>query len=286
MNDHQPDPSADRGVPGPGIDAPMFTARLEHELDEAVAAFARRGHLLVALDFDGVLAPLVDDPTTSRMTDAAVWAVDRLAALPDVTVAVVSGRDAGTLASLADLPDGTLVVASHGAERGRIDAGSETGLTSEPIDLDDELAALRAEVLRGTEEVVAAHPGTHLEAKPASITLHTRGMSEDAARAATTELLTGPAGLPGVRVISGHDVLEMAVLTVTKGDGVLDLRAETGADAVLYAGDDRTDEDAFAVLREHDLSVKVGDGETAARFRVGDPDEFAVVLDRLAQLRA
>ncbi|MGO1584052.1 MAG: trehalose-phosphatase, partial [Actinomycetaceae bacterium] len=90
---------------------------------------------------------------------------------------------------------------------------------------------------------------------------------------------------PGVRVISGHDVIEMAVLTVTKGDGVLDLRAETGADAVLYAGDDRTDEDAFAVLTGTDLSLKVGDGPTAARFRVGDPDEVAVVLDRLAELR-
>ncbi|MGC5628259.1 trehalose-phosphatase [Georgenia sp. Z1344] len=282
MNE-QPDVSADRGVPGPGIDSPMFTVRLDPELDEAVGALARHEHLLVALDFDGVLAPLVDDPLTSRMTDAAVWAVDQLAQLPGVSVAVVSGRDATTLASLADLPEGTRIVASHGAERGRITA--DGGITADPIDLDDELVALRAEVLRETERIVAEHPGTHLEAKPASVTLHTRGLGEDAARAATTALLTGPAGLPGVRVISGHDVLEMAVLTVTKGDGVLDLRADTGADAVLYAGDDRTDEDAFAVLTGADLGLKVGDGETAARFRVGDPDEVAAVLDRLARLR-
>lgn len=287
MTDEHPAGGFDAGVPGPGIDAPMFTARLDHELDEALGELAGAGSLLIALDFDGVLAPLVDDPTSSRMTDGAVLAVDTLSRLDGVTIAVVSGRDAATLASLADLPAGTLVVASHGAERGRI-ADGEGGagtLVADPIDLPPELVDLRAEVLRETERIVAAHPGTRTEAKPASVTLHTRGLDEDRARAATTELLSGPAGLPGVRVISGHDVIEMAVLTVTKGDGVLDLRAETGADAVLYAGDDRTDEDAFAVLTGTDLSLKVGDGPTAARFRVGDPDEVAVVLDRLAELR-
>lgn len=277
----------DAGVPGPGIDAPMFTSQLEPELDEAVHALSRAGTLLVALDFDGVLAPLVDDPADSRMTDAAVRAVDALSRLDGVTVAVVSGRDAATLVSLADLPAGTLVVASHGAERGRTAEGPQgrTELVADPIDLPAELVALREEVLRETERIVAEHPGTRMEAKPASVTLHTRGLDEDRARAATTALLSGPAGLPGVRVISGHDVVEMAVLTVTKGDGVLDLRAETGADAVLYAGDDRTDEDAFAVLTDDDLTLKVGDDRTVARFRVGDPDEAAAVLDRLVALR-
>ena len=60
----------------------------------------------------------------------------------------------------------------------------------------------------------------------------------------------------------------------------------TGAQAVFYGGDDTTDEDAFAVLGDTDLSIKVGEGSTRARFRVADPDEFAFVLLHLLALRS
>lgn len=287
---HGTDPHADAdpGVPGPGIDAPTFTTHLQPELDAAVRDFAAHDRVLLALDFDGVLAPLVDDPESSAMTDAAAWALHELAGLDGVELAIVTGRDAETLVTLTDLPDGTRIVASHGAERGIVRTGQdgEAELVAEPLELDPELVALRAEVLREVERIQAEHPSSRIERKPASVTLHTRGIDEREARSATTALLGGPAGLPGVRVISGHDMLEMSVLTVTKGDGVLDLRAESGVDAILYAGDDRTDEDAFAVLQDGDLGIKVGDAETVARFRVGDPDEFTVVLARLVQLRS
>jgi trehalose-6-phosphatase len=76
------------------------------------------------------------------------------------------------------------------------------------------------------------------------------------------------------------------VLSVTKGDALVQLRTELGADAVLYAGDDTTDEDAFAVLGEGDVGIKVGAGETGAAYRVTDPEEFSAVLMRLATLRS
>ena len=69
-------------------------------------------------------------------------------------------------------------------------------------------------------------------------------------------------------------------------DTALDaLREQVRADAVLFAGDDVTDETAFARLRDGDVGVKVGDGETAARFRVADPAAMADVLRRLVELR-
>jgi trehalose 6-phosphate phosphatase len=55
---------------------------------------------------------------------------------------------------------------------------------------------------------------------------------------------------------------------------------------VFYAGDDVTDEDAFAVLRPHDFGLKSGPGKTIAEFRVADPREVAGVLSLLASLRA
>jgi trehalose 6-phosphate phosphatase len=62
------------------------------------------------------------------------------------------------------------------------------------------------------------------------------------------------------------------------------LRSELGAAGTLYLGDDVTDEDAFRALPEGDVTVKVGDGETAARYRVTDTDGALEVLRRLADL--
>jgi trehalose 6-phosphate phosphatase len=64
------------------------------------------------------------------------------------------------------------------------------------------------------------------------------------------------------------------------------LREHVGATAVLYAGDDVTDEDGFARLRGDDIGIKVGEGETAAQFRVADPATVAQVLTLVAQARA
>ena len=59
-----------------------------------------------------------------------------------------------------------------------------------------------------------------------------------------------------------------------------------GATAVFFAGDDVTDEHAFAVLRDADVGVKVGPGITAAQYRVESPQSFAAALALLAELRA
>src|SRR5690606_28117998 len=138
-------------------------------------------------------------------------------------------------------------------------------------------AALHARVLRDSQALIASVPGARLESKPASVVVHTRGCHPDDAARLVREVLDGPATLPGLRVQEGKEVVEMAVLHTTKGVAVVELRAETGADAVLFAGDDLTDEDAFTILLPGDVGIKVGDGESAAGYRVADPDEFAAV---------
>ncbi|MDF2846614.1 MAG: trehalose-phosphatase, partial [Oerskovia sp.] len=90
---------------------------------------------LVALDFDGTLAPLVDDPLAARMTPAARAAVDRLgAALEGTTtrLALVSGRNLADLAACSEPPVGSFLVGSHGAETGRVTAN---GVDAVPLEL-------------------------------------------------------------------------------------------------------------------------------------------------------
>jgi trehalose 6-phosphate phosphatase len=239
------------------------------DLGEAVAAFVRLPTVLVATDFDGVLAPLVQDPSTSRPLSGTVEDLTGLAALPRTYAAVVSGRDLATLTSLTGL-DGSEVtrIGSHGAE-------SSTG---EAVPLGDAERAVLDGLVRELAQVAAGHPGTGLEHKPSAVVLHTRGMDPGAAGAAEEAAAQLAAGHDGVHVLRGKHVVEMSVLEADKGSAVQALRESLGASAVAYLGDDVTDEHVFARLGEHDLGVKVGDGETAARWRVEDPAAAAALL--------
>jgi hypothetical protein len=70
--------------------------------------------------------------------------------------------------------------------------------------------------------------------------------------------------MPGCHVTRGKEVVEVSVVEAGKGVALDRLREQVAAEGVLYAGDDVTDENAFAVLRPGDIGVKVGDGETLA----------------------
>jgi trehalose 6-phosphate phosphatase len=80
-------------------------------------------------------------------------------------------------------------------------------------------------------------------------------------------------------------VLEFSVRGTTKGDAIGHLRKYTHSTAVFFAGDDVTDEDAFAALEADDVGVKAGEGSTLANFRVKGPAEIARAITLLADLR-
>jgi trehalose 6-phosphate phosphatase len=75
------------------------------------------------------------------------------------------------------------------------------------------------------------------------------------------------------------------VVQVSKGAAIDTLRERLGVDAVLFVGDDVTDETAFVRLRPGDVGVKVGDGDTAARYRVRTPEDVTGVLEELLAVR-
>ena len=280
-------PTDDPGVPGPGIDAPLFVQHLAEELDQALRGLAAQPSVLVALDFDGVLAPLVDDPSRSQVVPAAAEALARLDTLPGIHLALVSGREATGLVEIAEVPAGTRVVGSHGAQRGHVGLSAERTreLVAEPLALTVEQEALHATVLREAKALAERYEGAWVEVKPVSVVVHSRLAGPHDAATLTEEVLAGPATHDGLRVQHGKNVVEMAVLHTTKGDAIVELRADVAPTAVLFAGDDVTDEDAFAVLGPDDVGIKVGDGPTAAQYRVADPDELAAVLLRLVELR-
>lgn len=252
-----------------------MSTRLPRDLTDALDRFSQHDHVLVALDFDGVLAPIVAVPSDARSLPSSARSLAELTALGRVDVALVSGRALADLRAVASPPDGAVLVASHGAE-----------VDGAPSPLDDDAQALRAAVLADLGQVVAAHPGTHLETKPAGGVLHTRRADRDVTEAATRAVRSGAGARPGVHTMTGKEVVELSVVRADKGTALTALRDRLGAAAVLYVGDDTTDENAFAVLRDGDVGIKVGDGRTAAGHRVDDPEQVSAVLAHLAEALA
>ncbi|GAB3396841.1 hypothetical protein GCM10027515_00430 [Schumannella luteola] len=252
---------------------------LPDPLAGALRELAHQRRLLIALDFDGTLAPEVDDPEKARALPEARAAVLRLNALPNTRVAMVSGRALGSLIHVTDLPDDVLLVGSHGIEL-RLDNPDDALALN---DQEQEDVEVLHEVLG---EVADSLDDVWLEPKPAGFALHTRLASDRASRVAHLVALTETAAeLDNLTVRHGKNVLEFSVRSTTKGEAVEHLRRYVKADAVFYAGDDVTDEDAFAALEAHDLGLKSGSGDTVAAHRVDGPAEVAAALAALATFR-
>lgn len=253
-------------------------ADLNRALDTFVSC---DGPLLIATDFDGVLAPLVDDPASSRPLAASAQALAALVGAQDgkIAVAYISGRRITELAQLAQPVPGVYLYGTHGAQSGRIDAAGHleafhTGLTEaqqEQLDAASAQATTLAETARGA----------WVEHKETSVVLHTRLASPADTERIETEFRNFVAGLDA-HVILGHDVTEVSATDATKGKALSRLRNEIGASAVIYFGDDVTDETVFAVLNGPDIGVKVGSGDTLAGYRVENPEHVALVLTTIA----
>jgi trehalose 6-phosphate phosphatase len=239
------------------------------ELHTALAGVAARRPLLVASDYDGVLAGLVDDPSAAVPEPGVAEALARLAAADGVTVALVSGRGVADLQHTSGLIGPYRWVGSHGAEFD----GPLTG----------ELAERRDILAQQLSPVVAGVAGARLEVKPASVAVHVRQVPDADAGVALLERVRTQAD-PSLTMKPGKAVLELAVTDADKGSALRRLRAELGAAVAIYLGDDVTDEDGFRALQPGDVGIKVGDGETAAAYRIANPAAVIAVLEDLAQL--
>lgn len=250
------------------------------ELTQALQSYAERSPLVVASDFDGVLAPIVADPMAARPLPASMAALRALADRDGVTVALVSGRDLSTLRHLTGITEDEpiVLIGSHGAQ------------SSDPQLIAAEFDAAAQQRLDAAEAIIAAvaarHPGTRVEGKPTGVVLHTRGLPTEQEDSALADAQEQAAALTDVVVIAGKSILEVQVVDVSKGAALQALSQARGAAATIYFGDDLTDETAFKALSDDpaNVTIKVGDGDTAAAFRVADPAAVAETLTTLSGL--
>lgn len=199
---------------------------------------------VVALDFDGTLAPIVDDPEAARADADAVLALSRLAPHLDAVV-IVTGRPAAVAVAygrFAGVPglDRLVVLGHYGLERW--DAVS--GRVHAP-DVPPGVGAVRA-LLPGVLSGLGLWETTWTEDKGSALAVHTRRAADpqgtfDALRAPLAAL----AHDHGLVVEPGRYVLELRPAGMDKGQALTSFLAERGARSVLFAGDDLGDLAAF-----------------------------------------
>ena len=212
------------------------------------------GDTLIGLDFDGTLAPIVDDPEQAYADPAAVAALGRLGERVGA-VAVITGRPVRTAVRLGGFDAvaglGSMVVlGQYGVERWNA-ADDSYVLPPEP----DEIVAVAHELpdlldSLGLSEVRVEHKGR-------AVGVHTRTLADPAqAFAELEEPVRALADRHGLRVEPGKNVWEIRAPGVDKGAALRSAVAETGTRQVVFAGDDLGDLPAFEAvqaLREEGL---------------------------------
>lgn len=222
---------------------PLPLARTAGGRAGLVALLADPARALVATDYDGTLAPIVDDPATATAAPGAVGALTRLAGKVG-TVAVITGRaaaDAVSLGGLAEVP-GLIVLGHYGAQRWQAGAFSAA-----PVPPGVQTAR---EALPGLLAGAGAPNGTAVEDKGTALAVHTRRTADPAAALA---LLREPLGKladsVGLTIEPGRFVLELRPPGMDKGTALRELARERAAGAVLFSGDDLGDLAAFEAIR-------------------------------------
>lgn len=236
-------------------------------LEVALRSAAGRSTVLVASDYDGVLSPIVDDPSAAVSYAPAVKAMAGIAACTGVHAVIISGRSREVLQRLAGAPSSVTLVGNHGATA-----------------VDGATAATAKAVAAALTHLAHSCDGAVVEPKPLGAAFHYRHVDapEEAASAARA---IGEGH--GAQIIEGKMVVEVVVGHGDKGSAIDRMREQWSADAVVFFGDDVTDESVFVTLGPDDIGVKVGPGATAARYRVADPVEVAAALEvLLGELRS
>jgi trehalose-phosphatase len=240
--------------------------------------------LLLMFDVDGTLAPIVLLPSLAQVPDDTRRVIAFLATCPGVFVVLVSGRAAADARQVVDV-DNVWTIGNHGAEVMR-----PTGeITVDPIVA--RYAQAMARTAHALEPMLAPLDGVVLENKRWTLSVHYRAADEGIVPR-LREDVRRIVEQHGLRITHGKKVFEIRPpVPVDKGTAIQRVAGELGAlnehAALLFAGDDETDEDAFHLLRAQcprAVTIHVGDQpSTAAEFRLAGPDQLRALLQRIAR---
>ncbi len=256
-----------------------MTQPLFDRLPEIAAKVEAAGDLLVFLDFDGTLAPVVSDPAMAFIPPQTLRALKNLAAIEKVSLAIISGRALQDLKARVGMPN-LIYAGNHGLEI------SGPGVYFIQPDAGKRVQAL-SELLRDLQSRLQNIPGVQVENKVLTASVHYRRAPADKLREihqVTNLAVTGSGGLfqmtPGLQV---YEIRPRVSWHKGKAVGWIKEALSKGDALSVYVGDDATDEDAFLALPEG-ITVSVGSARrTSARYYLEDQGALQAFLGWLIE---
>ncbi|GAB4035153.1 bifunctional alpha,alpha-trehalose-phosphate synthase (UDP-forming)/trehalose-phosphatase [Spirosoma gilvum] len=243
-----------------------------------ITAFEQAQQRLLLLDFDGTLAPIVNDPALARPSESLKKTIQQLAETSDVVV--ISGRNRAFLEkTFAGIP--VYLVAEHGAFLRKPDRPWEQ------LDLstDDWVDSVRSIM----SPFVDRAPGSFIEEKETSIAWHYRkAEAEDIENQAidlATQLRNTSYSIP-LTIIQGSKVVEAKTAQHSKGTVANAIYEQKPYDFIVSIGDDTTDEDMFRQLPNWAYTIKVGAGLSFARYRLARQQDVEMLLEQMSHVLA
>lgn len=228
----------------------------------------------ILLDYDGTLSPYQKIPSMATPGKDLLQLLEGLSNTKANEVVVISGRDADTLDKwLGHLP--LTLVAEHGAciKYKNENWQQQVSITPE----------WKEQIRPLLELFVTRCAGSFIEEKSNTLVWHYRNTHPDLGFNRSRELRNSLLQLTGntnLQVIDGNKVLEVRQVGIDKGVTALKIIKHYTPDFILTIGDDTTDEDMFKVLRETAHTIKVGSGNTAARYTIMKQTDVLPLLQR------
>ncbi len=229
---------------------------------------------IYGFDFDGTLAPIVEDRDKARMSRETEELLNKF--IKQETVAIITGRSTKDIQALmASTPHH--LIGNHGSE----------GLLSEEAsqEIKNRNTFLKDQLLNSYSEQFLKY-GVEIEDKTFSLSLHYRNSSNYAETEKFLSALTND--LPDAKIISGKLVVNILPNEApTKSVAFLAIMKKEKARFGFYIGDDVTDEDIFRLRNPRIITIRVGEDQSSkASFFIKDQNEINHLLEHLCKFKS
>jgi trehalose 6-phosphate phosphatase len=243
-------------------------------LESLLSRLARAGRIWLFLDYDGTLADFAPTPDHVQPQLGLIELLTRLAAHPQVRLAVISGRRLDHVETLVPIP-GVILAGTYGVEMREQDGSRVNRVAGEQI-------RLRLEKIKTQwGNLLQERDGFYLEDKGWAVALHARFADDteaDEVIASARRAAEFEKGVDAFRILGGHKFLEVVPLAADKGRTIEQLlRQYPWENAIpIYIGDDDKDELAFSAVNNNGgISIVVAREPRAseAQYRLETPGE-------------
>ena len=257
--------------------ADSTTSLNKSSIKKMTDSFLAADKRLLMLDYDGTLRDFVSSPSPGAAAPSKELhdLIKACAALPRTTLCILSGRSKDAIESWFGDTKATLM-AEHGAYR----RNSKKEWTALDLDFEDTRKLIKPLMADYTSRT----PGARIEHKDFAMVWHYRNVPVELALVRSYSLmreLRDTLGDQDVTVNAGNKIIEVKPTLVTKSAGAEYIINAKKYDFILAAGDDYTDEEMFESVPSHGFVVKVGPGDTIAKYRVANVKAMLEVLKAL-----